>query len=372
MTSVPPEEPKPGAPAETGVQIGVDHWVAQADERRQERTGLTGRVVHVWRLLPPAGKLALLTPAIAVPFLPISQGNLFNYGIFILIYALLALGLNVVVGFAGLLDLGYVAFFGFGAYIYAFLAGTHSEKGHTYTHHWDAQYSIPLAVAICALLGLFLGSSSRRLLGDYLAIVTLFFGQAFVVFTNAADPYGITNGSNGLANIDPLRFSFFGYSVTIASVRGYYWFLFGCVVLVLILLHLLSESRTGRAWKASREDPLAAELMGMPVNRLKIMAFALGAMIAGLAGTTFAAAQTGAFPQNFSTQVLILIYAVVILGGAGSLTGMLVGAAVIIASNQVLDSTSPPQLQRVLFYLALIVGFCWLFRKSWKQLVTVI
>jgi len=110
----------------------------------------------------------------------------------------------------------------------------------------------------------------------------------------------------------------------------------------------------------------------MPVNRLKIMAFALGAMIAGLAGTTFAAAQTGAFPQNFSTQVLILIYAVVILGGAGSLTGMLVGAAVIIASNQVLDSTSPPQLQRVLFYLALIVGFCWLFRKSWKQLVTVI
>ena len=126
-----------------------------------------------------------------MPFLPfVSEGNLFNYGLFILIYALLALGLNVVVGFAGLLDLGYVAFFGFGAYTYAFLSGTHSNKGHVYTHHWDAQYSILAAVLICALLGLFLGSSSRRLLGDYLAIVTLFFGQAFVVFTNAADPTG--------------------------------------------------------------------------------------------------------------------------------------------------------------------------------------
>jgi ABC-type branched-subunit amino acid transport system permease subunit len=113
-------------------------------------------------------------------------------------------------------------------------------------------------------------------------------------------------------------------------------------------------------------------MMGTPVNRLKIMAFSLGAMIAGLAGTTFAASQTGAFPQNFSTQVLILIYAVVILGGAGSLTGMLVGAAVIIASNQVLDSTSPPNLQRSLFYLVLIFGFAWMFRSSWKKLVVAV
>jgi branched-chain amino acid transport system permease protein len=365
--------PPADAPVPTTGQIGVDSWVSESDQRDARYTGAWGHVARVWDRLPPAGKLALITPAILVPFIPVvSTGNLFNYGIFILIYALLALGLNVVVGFAGLLDLGYVAFFGFGAYTYAFLSGTHSEKGHVYTHHWPAELAIPVAVVVCGVLGVFLGSTSRRLLGDYLAIVTLFFGQAFVVFTNAADPYGITNGSNGLANIDPLRFTFFGHSLVIASVRGYYWFLFGCVIFVLILLHLLSESRTGRAWKASREDPLAAEMMGMPVNRLKIMAFSLGAMIAGLAGTTFAAAQTGAFPQNFSTQVLILIYAVVILGGAGSLTGMLVGAAVIIASNQVLDSTSPPTLQRALFYLALIIGFCWLFRSSWKKLVTVI
>ncbi|MFL5960172.1 MAG: branched-chain amino acid ABC transporter permease [Gaiellaceae bacterium] len=364
--------PTPGSPLPVTGQIGVDTWVSEAEERRLRRAGTWGHVLRAWERLPPPGKLALVTPAIAVPFIPVvSSGNLFNYGIFILLYALLGLGLNVVVGFAGLLDLGYVAFFGFGAYTYAFLSGTHVEKGHAYTHHWPAELSIPLAIVVCGLLGVFLGSSSRRLLGDYLAIVTLFFGEAFVVFTNSADPRGITNGSNGLANIDALRFSAFGHEATIASVRGYYWFLLGCVLVVLVVVHFLSESRTGRAWKASREDPLAAELMGMPVHRLKIMAFALGAGIAGLAGTVFAAAQTGAFPQNFSTQVLILIYAVVILGGAGSLTGMLVGSAVILASNQVLDSTSPPNLQRVLFFLALIIGFALMFRSSWRKLAVV-
>jgi branched-chain amino acid transport system permease protein len=359
------EPPTPETPEQAGAPIGVDQWVAQADERRERPPGLRGRIAHTWQILPPAGKLALLTPAILVPFLPfVSTGNLFNYGIFILIYALLALGLNVVLGFAGLLDLGYVAFFGFGAYIYAFLSGTHSEKGHSYTHHWDAQYSIPLCVAICAVLGLFLGSSSRRLLGDYLAIVTLFFGQAFVVFTNAADPYGITNGSNGLANVDPL--TFFGGHVVIDTTRGYFWFLLGVVMIMLAVLHFVSESRTGRAWKASREDPLAAELMGIPVNRLKIMAFSFGAGIAGLAGSIFAAVQTGAFPQNFGTAVLILIYAVVILGGTGSLTGMVVGAIIIIASNQALDSTSPPNVARVLFYTVLIATVL-LTMKSWKK-----
>ena len=360
-------ESTPGIPS-GGAQIGVDQWVEQAGERIERRGGLPGRIAHIWELLPAAGKLALLTPAILVPFLPfVSEGNLFNYGLFILIYALLALGLNVVVGFAGLLDLGYVAFFGFGAYTYAFLSGTHGNKGHTYTHHWDAQWSILMAVLVCAVLGLFLGSSSRRLLGDYLAIVTLFFGQAFVVFTNAADPYGITNGSNGLANVAPL--TFFGGHLTIDATRGYYWFLLGCVMVVLVVLYCLSESRTGRAWKASREDPLAAEMMGMPVNRLKIMAFSIGAAIAGLAGSVFAAAQTGAFPQNFGTQVLILIYAVVILGGTGSLTGMLVGAIVIIASNQVLDSTSPPNVGRVLFFVALIAAVFFTMRRSWVKML---
>jgi ABC-type branched-subunit amino acid transport system permease subunit len=366
------ESTPPHVPESSG-QIGVDQWVAQADERRERPAGLRGLVAAGWEKLPPAGKLALLTPAIVIPFLPfVSEGNLFNYGLFILIYALLALGLNVVVGFAGLLDLGYVAFFGFGAYTYAFLSGTHQNKGHIYTHHWPAQWSILTAVLVCAVLGLFLGSSSRRLLGDYLAIVTLFFGQAFVVFTNSADPYGITNGSNGLANVDQLKFPALGHHLTINSTRGYYWFLLGCVALVLTVLYCVSESRTGRAWKASREDPLAAEMMGMPVNRLKIMAFSFGAAIAGLAGAVFAAVQTGAFPQNFSTQVLIIIYAVVILGGTGSLTGMIVGSIVIISSNQVLDSTSPPNVARVLVYAALISALVLTMRSSWPRLVSAV
>jgi ABC-type branched-subunit amino acid transport system permease subunit len=363
--------PTPDAPANPGAtgQIGVDRWVSESGERREHRGGVLGRISELWEQLPPSGKLALLTPAILVPFVPfVSSGNLFNYGVFILLYALLALGLNVVVGWAGLLDLGYVAFFGFGAYAYAFLSGTHHEKGHIFTHHWAAQYTILIAVLLCAALGVFLGQTSRRLLGDYLAIVTLFFSQAFVVFTNSADPFGLTNGSNGLANVDPLHFRAFGHEATVSSIRGYYWFLFGCVMVILVVLHFLSESRTGRAWKASREDPLAAELMGMPVNRLKIMAFAFGAGIAGLAGSVFAATQTGAFPQNFSTQVLILIYAVVILGGTGSLTGMLVGAATIIVSFQVLDSTSPPNNARVLFYLGLLLGIVLLFKRSLVQL----
>jgi ABC-type branched-subunit amino acid transport system permease subunit len=360
--------PAPGSPQEEP-GIGVDQWVASAEQRREHLTGVRGQIARIWDRLPPAGKLGLLTPAIIVPFLPLSSGNLFNYGVFIVLYAILALGLNVVLGFAGLLDLGYVAFFGFGAYIYAFLSGEHTEKGHTYVHHWDAQWSIPTAVAICAVLGLALGSTSRRLLGDYLAIVTLFFGQAFLVFTNSSDPYGITNGSNGLANVAPLRF--FGGHIRITTTRGYYWFLFGVLAFILIVLYCVSESRTGRAWKASREDPLAAEMMGMPVNRLKIVAFSFGAGIAGLAGSLFAALQTGAFPQNFGTAVLILIYAVVILGGTGSLTGMIVGSIVIIASNQALDSTSPPNLARSLFYLAVIVGVL-LAVKTWPKRLVVL
>ena len=362
MTDDPRRDLERAEPTELG--IGVDQWVAQSDERRAELPGLRGRIARGWSRLPPAGKLALLTPAILVPFLPISSGNLYNYGLFILIYALLALGLNVVVGFAGLLDLGYVAFFGFGAYLYAFLSGTHEAGGHVYTHHWGAEASIPLVVAVCALLGLFLGTSSRRLLGDYLAIVTLFFGQAFVVFTNTANPAGITNGSNGLANVDPL--TFFGGRIVIDTTRGYFWFLLGVVAIVLVVLYCLSESRTGRAWKASREDPLSAELMGMPVNRLKIMAFSFGAGIAGLAGSIFAAVQTGAFPQNFGTAVLILIYAVVILGGAGSLTGMIVGSIVIVAANQALDPTSPANLPRILFYGAVIAAV-YLTMKTWPK-----
>ena len=280
-----PNPPGPaGAP--DAPRVGVDDWVAEAERRREVRGGLAGLAERALSSVPPAVRLGLFAAFAATLPLWMDRGDLFSYGIFTLIYILLGLGLNVVVGFAGLLDLGYVAFFGFGAYFYAELSSEH------YGIHWPAALSIPVVVASSALLGLVLGIPSRRLLGDYLAIVTLFFGQAFVVFVNAANPTvagkGLTGGPNGIADIDPI--DLFGYEFT--SRTQQYLLLLVIVVLVLTGLHFVSESRTGRAWRALREDPLAAEAMSIPVNRLKLMAFAFGAGIAGLAGCIFASVLT--------------------------------------------------------------------------------
>src|SRR5207248_4511092 len=257
-----------------------------------------------------------------------NEGNLYRYGLITVVYALLALGLNVVVGFAGLLDLGYVAFFGFGAYLYGIMASGHSG------HHLQAEIAIPIAVVVAALVGLLLGLTSWRLLGDYLAIVTLFFLQAFVIFVNNANggpsdfsyPFvgrvDLTGGANGLDRIDPLNF--FGFKIT--TTKGYYFYTLIALAVLMTMLFFVNFSRTGRAWRALREDPLAAEAMSTPVNRLKLLAFMFGAAIAGLVGTIHAAVLTGVAAGNYDTSVLITIYAVVILGGAGSLTGVVLGA----------------------------------------------
>ena len=332
-------------------RIGVDEWVAQVEERRVSRRGLSGFLGRWWERTPGPLKLGLFVGVTATLPLSLNEADLFAFGIFILLYAVLALGLNVVVGSAGLLDLGYIAFFGFGAYLYSFLSSTHaetvSEHTYRYSHHWPAEASIPTVIAASALLGLVLGFPSRRLLGDYLAIVTLFFGQAFVVFVNTADPWGITNGPNGLADVDPL--DFFGYRLT--SLEQNFYFLLGVFAVVVIALHFLDQSRTGRAWRALREDPLAASAMTIPVNRLKLMAFAFGAAIAGLTGAVFAAIQTGAFPGNFDVSLLITIYAIVILGGTGSIPGVVIGAVMIVVPYELLDPASDRgSLARVLFY----------------------
>ena len=291
-------------------RVGVDEWVASHDDRLAERTGFAGLARRVDERVPPWSRLTLFAALAATLPLWMGRGDLFAYGIFTLVYVLLGLGLNVVVGYAGLLDLGYVALFGFGAYFYALLSSEH------YGIHWPSAISFPVVVVSTALLGLVLGIPSRRLLGDYLAIVTLFFGQAFVVFVNAANPKvagtGLTGGPNGIADIDPN--DIFGYDLT-SRTQQFYFLLF-VVLAVLAGLHFLSESRTGRAWRALREDPLAAEAMSIPVNRLKLMAFAFGAGIAGLAGCIFAAVLTAVTSGNFALPILITIYAVVILGGS--------------------------------------------------------
>ena len=344
----------PGPP-----RVGVDDWVAQHEERVEEQQGLGGIVARFLQRIPGPVQLGVFVLlAATLPFW-MDRGDLFAYGIFTLLYILLGLGLNVVVGWAGLLDLGYVAFFGIGAYSYGLLSSEH------YGIHWTALVTIPLVMLGTACVGLLLGFTSRRLLGDYLAIVTLFFGQAFVVFVNAANPTvhgkGLTGGPNGVADIDPL--TFFGYELT--TRKQQYFFLLGAIVVVITALHFLSESRTGRAWRALREDPLAAEAMSIPVNRLKLLAFAIGASIAGLAGCIFASVLTAVSPGNFGLPILITIYAIVILGGIGSLTGVVIGAIVINVSFQFLAPENPQSNARVLFFLVLALLLVLAVKPRW-------
>ena len=356
------EIPELPAPPDEGdrPRVGIDEWVAQVEERTERRGGVLGIVRRAVEAVPPPVRLALFAGFTATLPLWIGRGDLFTYGIFTLIYVLLGLGLNVVVGYAGLLDLGYVAFFGFGAYAYAILSSEH------YGIHWTSAASITVVVLASALLGLVLGVPSRRLLGDYLAIVTLFFGQAFVVFVNAANPtvagQGLTGGPNGIADIDPI--DVFGYDL--ASRTQQFYLLLVTVVLVLAVLHFLSESPTGRAWRAIREDPLAAEAMSMPVNRLKLMAFSIGAAIAGLTGCIFAAMLTAVTAGNFDLPILITIYAVVILGGFGSLTGVVIGAIVINVSFQFLAPENSQSAARLLFYAVIVMLLALALRPWWR------
>ena len=341
-------------------RIGVDSWVAEAEGRRVRGPGLTGAIGYLWeRTADPVKLLVFLGFAVSLPFW-LSEGDLYSYGLYTMLYIVLGLGLNTVVGFAGMLDLGYVAFYGIGAYTYALLSSDH------YGIHWPAEVTIPIAMVVTALVGVVIGFSSRRLLGDYLAIVTLFFGQAFLVFVNTADPVvagvDLTGGSNGIPGVDKL--SFFGYELN--STKQEFYFLLLVFVLVLGALHFANQSRTGRSWRALREDPLAAEALTVPVNRQKLLAFSLGASIAGLAGAILAAVQQSVVATNFTTTVLIIIYAVVILGGLGSLAGVIVGAIVINVSYYYLaPQNDHPDVKRWLFYGTVLL-FVALMKPRWK------
>ena len=296
-----------------GPQVGSDEWVARQAHRREYLPSWLGPLERASERVGWWPKLAVAAAAAAVlPLLGLGEFQL-QVGIDALVIALLAVGLNIVVGWAGLLDLGYVAFFGCGAYGFALLSS--SQLG-TNGVHLPSWLSIPLVMAATAGLGLLVGWPSRRLIGDYLAIITLFFGEAFVEFTNNVAP-SVLGGPNGIVGIDPI--SLFGYTFT--TNQSYYYLLVIVLAVTMGVLRLLDTSRTGRAWRAVREDPLAAASMTIPVNRVKLMAFAFGAAVAALAGTIFAAQQISVFPTDFDTPILILVYAGLILGGAGSIAG---------------------------------------------------
>jgi ABC-type branched-subunit amino acid transport system permease subunit len=343
--------------------VGVDEWVARSAERKEYLPGWRG---DAQRALERIGWWPRLGLAAAVGvFIPLVIGlNSFQtqVGIDALLLAILALGLNVSVGWAGLLDLGYIAFYGFGAYGFALLSSTQlNPPGGV---HWPAYFSIPLIMIAAAVLGLCVGWPSRRLIGDYLAIVTLFFGEAFVEFTNNVAPKTL-GGPNGIFALDPLH----GLHVQILTPTGYFYVLLALLVISMAVLHMLDTSRMGRAWRAVREDPLAASAMTIPVNRVKLMAFAIGAMIAAMAGAVFAAQQTSVFPTDFDTPYLILIYAGLILGGAGSMSGAVLGGLVV---SIVLDGFLRSPTQAGYIFYGVIVVTMLVKLRPWAKLAAVL
>lgn len=287
-----------------------------------------------------------------------------------LLFVMLALGLNIVVGFAGLLDLGYIAFFAVGAYSYALLASPQ------FAVHWPFMVLLPLGAAIAAVFGILLGAPTLRLRGDYLAIVTLGFGEIIRVFLNNLNrPVNITNGPQGITLIDPLQMGGFSLAqthsfagLTFSPVHNYYFVFLACAALSIILSLRLQDSRIGRAWVAIRDDELAASAMGINTRNVKLLAFAMGATFGGVAGGLFASFQGFISPESFQLIDSIMVLCMVVLGGMGNVAGVVLGAVLLTALPEALRYIGPLQqrwfggvlvdpadLRMLLFGLALVL-----------------
>jgi branched-chain amino acid transport system permease protein len=274
-----------------------------------------------------------------------------------LLYVLLALGLNIVVGYAGLLDLGFVAFYAVGAYMYALLASPHLFENFPWIAemfpngmHTPIWMVIPLGAGLAAFAGVLLGTPVLKLRGDYLAIVTLGFGEIIRVFMNNLEhPVNITNGPRGLDRIDAM--SIFGFDLgkplvfgdyRIGTVVQYYWLFLVLVMVSVVICHRLERSRIGRAWMAIREDEIAAKAMGINTRNMKLLAFGMGATFGGVSGVMFAAFQGFVSPESFSLMESVMIVAMVVLGGMGHLPGVILGALLLAALPEVLRYVAGP------------------------------
>jgi branched-chain amino acid transport system permease protein len=288
----------------------------------------------------------ILMAALAFPYLDRNEGDI-DAAANALAFAMLALGLNIVVGFAGLLDLGYAAFFAIGAYTYGALASYQIQPpwssfwepfqwlglvqhldagGGVGTVHFDVSFwlMLPIAALVAAFFGVLFGAPTLRLKGDYLAIVTLGFGE--IVPIVARNTPSITNGAQGLSGVATPKL--FGYSFGVMSTPYYY---LGLVLIVLMIFvsARLKHSRIGRAWLAIREDEIAAEAMGVSRTKLKLLAFAIGAGFAGVTGTFYVAKLQTASPEMFMFPVSVMILVMIVLGGIGSVAGVVVGALIL-------------------------------------------
>jgi branched-chain amino acid transport system permease protein len=268
-------------------------------------------------------------------FFPILTGD-YGKGVLVLtgVWILLALGLNVVVGLAGLLDLGYVAFFMLGAYTTAFL--THSGgPGQFHFAEWPIWAALPFAMLVAMLAGVAIGTPTLRLRGDYLAIVTLGFHEVVLLtVTNLS----ITGGPLGIYGIENPSIHLFGINLEFGLTPQYYWWylLIPGVLLAVIMLRHLENSRVGRYWTAIREDEVAAGAMGVPVTRMKVLAFVIGASTSGVAGWVYAGYVGYINPDTFPLLSSILVLSAVVIGGLGSIAGAVLGAVLIVALPEVI------------------------------------
>ena len=317
--------------------------------------------------------IALITIALlGLPFVAAMGGQAWVRILdFAILYVFLALGLNIVVGFAGLLDLGYIAFYAVGAYTWALLASPH------FGLHLPIWAILPIGAGLACIAGVLLGSPTLKLRGDYLAIVTLGFGEIVRIFMNNLNaPINITNGPQGITLIDPvtiggLKFSgntqLFG--LTLSGPMKYYYLLVALAILVIIINLRLQHSRIGRAWQAIREDEIAAKAVGINTRNIKLLAFAMGASFGGIAGGVFAAMQGFVSPESFSLMESIMILAMVVLGGMGHIPGVILGAVLLSILPEVLRYgvgpaqmalfgkmlVDPESLRMLVFGLALVL-----------------
>jgi branched-chain amino acid transport system permease protein len=343
---------------------------------------------------PTKAYTSLVALAILFVIFPFIASNFGNSWVrimdFALLYIMLALGLNIVVGFAGLLDLGYIAFYAIGAYMTGLLASpqfasvlesfvnTYPAIGNFLVMicgpeitqngiHLSLWVIVPLSAALAGMFGAILGAPTLKLRGDYLAIVTLGFGEIIRIFMNNLNaPVNITNGPQGINLIDPIRI--FGVSlagergsnatvyfggISMPSVNAYYFlFLVLCIAIIFISIRL-QNSRLGRAWVAIREDEIAAKAMGINTRNMKLLAFTMGASFGGVAGAMFASFQGFVSPESFSLTESIAVLAMVVLGGMGHIPGVVLGGILLAALPEVLRHTVEP-MQMAIFGTVLI------------------
>ena len=316
--------------------------------------------------------IGFLLVAVALAALPWVAGLIGNSWVRILnialLYVMLALGLNIVVGFAGLLDLGYIAFYAVGAYVYGLLASPHlTDNFETIAAlfpdglHLSIWLMIPLGALIAALFGVLLGAPTLRLRGDYLAIVTLGFGEIIRLFLNNLNaPVNITNGPQGINMIEPVEIAGVRFSRTVdlfgievPALHLYYYLFLALTLIIIVICMRLQNSRIGRAWTAIRDDEIAAKSMGINTRNMKLLAFALGASFGGVAGAMFSAFQGFISPESFGLMESIIVLCMVVLGGMGHIPGVILGALLLAGFPEMLRQVVTP-VQEFLFGTVLV------------------